>query len=187
MWKDVGGYEGVYQIDETGQVKRVDSGRVLKVAVGKNGYPVVSLWKNNKGQMKYIHRMLGEAFLPNDDPLNKTTINHIDGNKTNNDLSNLEWATPSENLKHAYDTGLKVVTEKVREASRRKAARDNVGNSYRSIPVIMIDEIGNEIQEFDSIKHAADEIGCHRMGVYRVLKGHAKTIKNKRFKYKEEL
>tara|TARA_R110000782_G_scaffold23113_2_gene60749 strand:+ start:63 stop:464 length:402 start_codon:yes stop_codon:yes gene_type:complete len=69
-------------------------------------YPKVVLKINDKPTMKYIHRLVAEAFIPN--PNAKATVNHIDGNKQNNDISNLEWATQGENNKHSFDTGLKV-------------------------------------------------------------------------------
>lgn len=185
MWRDVKGYEGIYVINEAGDVKRVDTEKILSPAVSTAGYLVVSLWKENKGTLKTIHRLLAECFIYNDDPLQKRTVNHIDGNKTNNRLENLEWVSYSQNNKHAYDTGLKIVTEAVRNNGRNHAL-NNAGNSYRSIPIVQIDEFGNELREFSSIKQAAAELGCNRSGIYRVLKGRVNTIKNMRFKYKEE-
>jgi hypothetical protein len=71
---------------------------------GKNGYKYVTLYANNVGKKLYIHRLVAELYIPN--PENKRTVNHIDGNKHNNALSNLEWNTDGENIKHAYDNGL---------------------------------------------------------------------------------
>ena len=71
---------------------------------GKNGYKYVTLYHKNLGKKLYIHRLMAELYIPN--PENKRTVNHIDGNKQNNCLTNLEWATDGENIKHAYDNGL---------------------------------------------------------------------------------
>ena len=75
-----------------------------KQTLGKNGYRYVTLYSNNQSKKLYIHRLLAELYIPN--PECKRTVNHIDGNKQNNCLTNLEWHTDSENIKHAYDNGL---------------------------------------------------------------------------------
>lgn len=98
-----------HYIDDKGNVFNLKTNRVLKPYKGKNGYMMVDMWENNKPNKRYIHRLLGQAFLPNLE--NKRTINHIDGNKLNNDLSNLEWATDSENMQHAYNHNLNQQTK----------------------------------------------------------------------------
>lgn len=82
-----------------------------KQTLGKNGYLYVTLYSNNVSKKLYIHRLLGLLYL--DNPEGKRTINHIDGNKTNNSLHNLEWATDGENIKHAHQTGLNKGRSKV--------------------------------------------------------------------------
>lgn len=98
-------YEELYNILPNGDVLN-KKGKTLAFTVNKQtGYKAVSLCKNNKGSTKTIHRLVAEAYIPN--PNNLPEVNHIDGNKLNNHVSNLEWVTPSENRQHAYDTGLK--------------------------------------------------------------------------------
>ena len=75
-----------------------------KQTLGKNGYRYVTLYANNQSKKLYIHRLLAELYIPN--PECKRTVNHIDGNKQNNCLTNIEWHTDSENIQHAYDNGL---------------------------------------------------------------------------------
>ena len=75
-----------------------------KQTLGKNGYRYVTLYANNQSKKLYIHRLLAELYIPN--PECKRTVNHIDGNKQNNCITNLEWHTDSENIQHAYDNGL---------------------------------------------------------------------------------
>ena len=91
-----------YTIDDSGVVK----GKIFAKAqtLGKNGYRYVTLYSNNSSKKLYVHRLLAELFIPN--PEGKRTVNHKDGDKTNNCLSNLEWHTDSENIQHAYDNGL---------------------------------------------------------------------------------
>ena len=110
IWKPVKGYETNYQVSNLGNIRSIKSSqgnyreRPKKAFIGTNGYYVVNLWKDNKGSSHSLHRLVCIAFL--DNPDNKPTVNHIDGNKENNEISNLEWATQSENLIHAAETGL---------------------------------------------------------------------------------
>lgn len=108
MWKDLNGMDYHYQISEDGTVRKVLENNqflILKHSKTKRGYHYVSLRKNNKNHLEYVHRLVALFFIEN--PYNKETVNHIDGNKDNNDISNLEWTTYSENNKHAYDYKLK--------------------------------------------------------------------------------
>jgi len=113
-WKDVVGYEGIYQVSTHGNVRSLDrvsnrgrrlKGKNMKLCFVKDRYVFCNLCDaNGKDKTLPVHRVVAAAFHPN--PLNKKTVNHIDGNKHNNAVSNLEWATFNENMQHAYDTGL---------------------------------------------------------------------------------
>ena len=108
MVVDIKNYEGFYKIDHTGCV--YSKRKIIKPYDNGHGYLAVQLWKNGKCKQFYIHRLVAAAFIPN--PNNYREINHIDGDKTNNSVSNLEWCDRSINVKHAYDTGLKPKGEK---------------------------------------------------------------------------
>lgn len=97
-------YEGKYYITPQGDVVNA-KGKTLAYTVNKKtGYKTVALWKNNIGSSKTIHRLVALTYLTN--PNNLPEVNHIDGNKLNNHVDNLEWVTRSKNMIHAYGTGL---------------------------------------------------------------------------------
>lgn len=104
----VKGYEDRIAITKNGKIFSLKSNKILKTSIFPNGYEVLCLmFQKPKRHTKtlYVHRLVAETFI--DNPMNKKTINHIDGNKLNNNINNLEWNTQSENNKHAYDTKLK--------------------------------------------------------------------------------
>jgi hypothetical protein len=96
MWKKIKNYPD-YEINELGTVRR--GAKILKHNVSTNGYIAICLCKNGKPKLFRLHRLLAENFISN--PLKKPQVNHIDGNRKNNNLDNLEWVTISENMLHA--------------------------------------------------------------------------------------
>ncbi len=122
VWKDVVGYEGLYQISNTGKLKRVERGKenILQGKKDKDGYICVILSRNQNKKFYRLHRLIAEAFIPN--PLNKPEVNHKDRNKQNNvvdlddlqgETTNLEWVTPAENVKHCFLTGKNIYKRQV--------------------------------------------------------------------------
>lgn len=115
VWKPVLGFENLYEVSNLGRVKSLDriteSGQFRKGKIREgycyvNNYKVVKLYLNSKTINKYIHRLLAEAFIPNPNPELYDTVNHIDGDRGNNSLDNLEWCTQKQNIQHAWKTGL---------------------------------------------------------------------------------
>lgn len=112
-WKAVVGFEGKYVVSNLGRVKSIGKKTryaILSVTVHKQGYLRVGLNKDDSHKAYLVHRLVAEAFISN--PQNKRTVNHIDGNKANNHVSNLEWCTQQENNIHAHKTGLAKTTER---------------------------------------------------------------------------
>ena len=107
IWKDIAGYEGIYKISNLGEVKssyNKNGIKLLKGRISNSGYRRVVLVKNKEKRCPNVHRLMAINFIENKE--NKPQVNHIDGNKLNNRLDNLEWSDRSENMKHAYNTGL---------------------------------------------------------------------------------
>lgn len=107
-WKDIKDYEGLYQVSNLGKIKRlrfingktnIKRERIKVQKLRKDGYLEVALYKDGKGKSIQVHRLVAQAFVPN--PENKPQVNHIDGNKQNNNIENLEWVSISENALHS--------------------------------------------------------------------------------------
>ena len=102
--RDVVGYEGLYSVDIFGTIRNLLSGKVIEHYINEFGYHNVYLYKDGEKKGKRVNRLVAMAFIPN--PLNKPQVNHIDGDKNNNNVWNLEWVTNKENSIHAGKTGL---------------------------------------------------------------------------------
>lgn len=144
-----------YEISDTGLVRRIDSKHILQGCVS-SGYRSVKLtFDNSKQQRFYVHRLVAEHFIPNPDPQNKTFVNHIDGNKLNNNVKNLEWVSPRENNLHYYQKIKKQIKEKKHFES--------------PIPVIQYDLEHNEIARYDSISQAHKSTGISVVQIARCV------------------
>lgn len=110
IWKVIPHTKEMYEVSTLGRIKsHKRKTKILKVS-SSLGYQQISLMVEGKRNVKMVHRLVMDAFTSN--PHKKKTVNHINGNKADNRVENLEWATMSENMKHAYDTGLRVVQYK---------------------------------------------------------------------------
>lgn len=113
IWKDIEGYEGFYQVSNLGRIKSIGGWcgaakrkeKIRATSLTKDGYVKVRLLYKGKDKTERVHRLVAQAFIPNTD--NKDTVNHIDGNKQNNNVDNLEWVNRHEQMEHAYKMGLK--------------------------------------------------------------------------------
>lgn len=167
IWRDVVGYEGLYQVSNMGRVRSIDhvvktktgkdmlvKGMTKKPSTYKGGYQFVMLQYRKQKKLFPVHRLVALAFIPNPD--NKPEVNHIDAIKDNNCVSNLEWVTGEENFKHAIDNGLVKTTG----------------------TFVLMDGV----TRFDSIRKCAKCLGVDPHEIRRALKGEYKTVHGHFFK-----
>lgn len=168
-WKDIPGYEGLYQASNLGNIKSLKrehyipstnrkiwicEEKILKQSTGKDKYKYVVLTNKSKRKTYKVHRLVAITFIKENK--NKKYINHKDGNKSNNNIDNLEWCNNSENIKHAYDNNLINITKK-----------------YKKINQYGLN--GNFIKQWNSMKEAGEILNIHRQNISMCCRG----IRNK--------
>lgn len=153
VWKEITGYEGLYQVSNEGEVKNLRLNIIMKPSYCKGGYLKVKLSTNGKQKTIQIHRLVAENFI--DNPQSKPQVNHKDCNKINNHVNNLEWATAQENIDHAIKNGL------IGEQSSKE--------------VFKIDRKGNVLHKYSSMKEAARDNNCFSSNIYKACNGLIKT------------
>ena len=146
------GFEN-YEVSNLGKVRNIKSGIVLKPWVTKDGYLRHCLYKHNKQKKLLLHRIIATAFI--DNPGKKPQVNHIDENKLNNDLSNLEWCTERENAVHG---------------TRTKRAAEKLSQK-----VIQLDLNDNVLNEFESMHQAEQETGVFATSISACCNGKRKS------------
>lgn len=160
IWKPIKGYEGLYEVSNLGHVKSVKNNIILKSSKNHKGYPFVVLYRNGKSKNDRIHRLVAETFIPNHE--NKPQVNHIDCDKSNNQVNNLEWCDNSENQRHAFRHGLQT----------------NVGhNNPRARRINQYDLKGTFIKTWDSIYDIVNMLQCDRSTIWRCCTGRCKQGK----------
>lgn len=166
-WRDIKGYKGLYQISNLGRVKNIKSGRNLMGGINSDGYYTVLLRKKLKAKSFKIHRLVAAAFISN--PENKPQVNHKNGNKIDNKVTNLEWVTCKENVRHAWNN--KLSKGKYRE----------VGN--RAEKVIQMDLENKIINKYESVLKASEKTGISNTAISNCLVGLSKTSGGFKWKY----
>lgn len=162
VWKEVKGFEGLYEVSTLGKVRN-SKGKIKKHGIKRTSgtcYKTVRLWKDGKYYNKYVHRLIAEAFIPNPEKL--PFINHKDEDGTNNSIENLEWCTKEYN--NNYGTARKRQAKKVRgkESEKRKV-------------VYQYTLDGDFVACYPSVTHAAKELGCSTSEIAQVCIGKRKT------------
>lgn len=138
IWKNIDGYEGLYQVSSLGNVKSLERhrensvkltpGRILKGILNDKGYYSVRLYKNKKPNFHSVSRLVAQTFIRN--PKNKPEVNHISGNTKDNSVTNLEWVTHAENMEHAVNTGLMPKGEQNARSKIKECDVKNIREMY---------------------------------------------------------
>jgi hypothetical protein len=166
-WKPINGFSG-YEISNLGRVKSYKhdriNGRLLSICVNRNGYAYVVLRDSEcKKNYKTIHQLVAHAFISNLD--NKPQVNHIDGNKRNNHVSNLEWVTAQENTLHACIIGLRT-------------------DDFKEKSVAQLDMNGVTLRVFNSLKEAAEHLNLYNSShIVDCCKGRRSTCMGYKWQY----
>lgn len=195
IWKDIENYPN-YQISNFGRVKSkkritrvgiknvkkiIRNEKILKPLKLTKGYLGIRLYDNNSNAKTFkIHRLVAQAFIPN--PNNLPQVNHIDGDKTNNRIDNLEWCTCLENMNHSYNIGLRD-KEKLKEHMSKvgKSLTNKKGHHIRK--VAQYDQNNKLIKIWDSQMDASKSIGITNTSIQNVCTGKGKTAGGFIWKY----
>lgn len=175
IWKDINGYEGLYQVSDTGLIRanqrKGTSGGIRKLHLNK-GYPVIILHKNGKKKTFQVHRIVALAFINN--PECKPEINHIDENKSNNCIENLQWVTSKENAN--WGTRNTRISEYVKNNPiPMPPGKKRVGMKKE---VIQLDPVTKEIvSRYESTIAASNSIGCSNGNISECCNGKRKSAK----------
>lgn len=132
-WEDVIDYENLYKVSNLGRIRNCKSGKLVMQSITINGYKRITLYKDGKPKTKLVHRIVAESFLNN--PFDYNIVNHIDGNKLNNIVTNLEWCTQSQNILHHY--------------------KGNIAKSTTKYIILKIAQNGTTISKYSNILGAA--------------------------------
>lgn len=180
IWYPVKNYERLYEITKNGIIRSIPRNgtkkdkRILKPQVDKYGYLFVTLYKNNIPHIYKVHRLVAETFILN--PENKPQVNHIDGNKQNNCVDNLEWVTGQENIIHARKNKLQVTNYEQIELLHKNNMK----------PILQFDKEGNFIKEWDSAISVEKELHIFNSNICNCLKGKLNTAGGYIWKYKKD-
>lgn len=159
IWKDIKGFEGLYKVSDTGLVLSLGKGlstnpmhnkeKIMKTQIKKSGYEYIKLSKDGIYSYHRVHRLVADNFIENKE--NKPQVNHIDGDKLNNNVSNLEWNTSKENIQHSFRTGLQV---------NKKGSENSCSKGV--IQLTTNDEV---VRIWGSLREITNETGFNRTGI----------------------
>lgn len=180
IWKDIKGYEGLYQASNLGRIRSIDrykttkgrykemqskiKGTILRQAVNHDGYYEVVLSKNGKSKTMRVNRIIAETFIKN-----KVQVNHINGNKSDNRADNLEWCTCKQNIEHALNNNLMKPVKGKQHYMAKRVGKYDKNNKL--------------IEKYDTIVEAGKQNKISSTNIVNCLKGRSKTAGGYIWKY----
>ena len=170
IWKDIEGYEGLYQVSNLGRVRSLRRNIILRQSIERNGYERILLYKNKGYKHFLIHRLVATAFIPN--PNNLPQVNHKDENKLNNCVDNLEWCTQEYN--HNYGTINIRISQKL------------LNHKSRSKIVLQYTLDGTFIKEWKSTMDVQRNLGFAQSHISECCRNIIKTAYDYLWKFKNE-
>lgn len=165
IWKDIKGYEGLYQVSNLGRVKSLRSKKLLKLSE-RNGYLRTALTVGYNSKHFSVHRLVAECFVPN--TYNLPQVNHKDGVKTNNNMLNLEWCTNQENSRHAWKNNL--CNNRLRKNRR----------------ILQIDKDGNVLKVWDRFSEIQEVMNIQKKNICSCCHGKRKNAGGYAWKFQKE-
>ena len=166
IWRDIDGYEGLYQISDKGRVKSLKYGkeRILRPGIDGSGYYFIILYNDSVSKHFKLHRLVAQTFIPN--LYNKPQVNHLDENKLNNSVNNLEWATAKENTNYG--------------------TRNEKAGYSLSRPILQYSKSGEFIKEWRSASEVERLLGINHSHIIQSCKGKRKSAGGFVWRYKEK-
>lgn len=181
VWKEVDSHKGLYEVSNLGRVKSW-KGTIMKPQKYVNGYLFAGL--SNKGTVTQIsiHRLVAIAFIPK--PEGKYEVNHINEDKTDNTVQNLQWLTHKENINHGTAIERRVKNSNFKGQNNPMFGIKGKDNTH-SKPVFQIDDLGNVLREFESAAEAASHVKCNPSFLSAAARGLYEKAKGFKWKYKD--
>ena len=168
MWKDIKNYEGLYKVNENGDILSVKYNKIIRKDITNSGYYSVKLFKDGKGHHKNVHRIVAEAFIDNEKGLPE--VNHKDENKLNNSVSNLEWCT-------------RIYNERYKSKKEREAfTKSNKYNVYDESNKLIISK-GTFKTLYQTLKHSAKNLNSFRSNLNLCARGKLRRAYGYRIEY----
>ena len=193
-WRDIPDYEGLYQVSNFGKVKSLNyrrSGKeqIMKPKKTKDGYLRVNLSKYTEMKNLSVHKLVALAFIKNDNPIEKTEINHVDENKENNHVDNLCWITHKENCNYGtrnervskFHKGKPKTKEHKQKISKAQKGKPRL---YNRKPILQFTKDMVYVREWDSAKSASIELNISSCHITNCLNGRVKSSDGYCWKYK---
>lgn len=167
-------YTGLYEVSNYGRVRNKKQ-KLKRSSIKENGYMTVILWKNNKEKNFYVHRLVATMFIENDNPIEKTQVNHKDFNRQNNSVENLEWVSHKENMQHAFNADEEHGNERRHRISETVKGSKNPNS--KKVLCIETEQI------FNSMKEASEWIGVSYTNISNCCNGKQKTCGGYHWRY----